>query len=73
VPFRRGRDAQCPEDPAGRGRVDPAAELEQLALDPLVPPVVILAGEPPEQHGDLGALGYRCRTELGEELGEISG
>jgi hypothetical protein len=42
-------------NPADRGRADPEAELEQLALDPLVAPAVILAGEPPDQHGDLGA------------------
>jgi len=29
--------------------------LEQLALDPLVPPAVILAGERPGQRGDPGA------------------
>ena len=31
------------------------AELEQLALDPLVSPAVILGGEPLDQRGDLGA------------------
>ena len=31
------------------------AELEQLALDPLVSPAVILGGEPLNQYGDLGA------------------
>jgi hypothetical protein len=55
VPFRRGRNTQCLENPADRGRADPEAGLEQLALDPLLPPTVILAGEPPDQHGDLGA------------------
>jgi len=30
------------------------AELEQFALDPLVPPAVILGGEPLDQGGDLG-------------------
>ena len=29
------------------------AELEQLTLDSLVSPPVILSGEPPDQHGDL--------------------
>jgi hypothetical protein len=29
-------------------------ELEQLALDPLVSPAVVLGGEPPDQRGDLG-------------------
>jgi hypothetical protein len=31
------------------------AELEQLALDPLVSPAVVLGGEPLDQDGDLGA------------------
>ena len=31
------------------------AELEQLALDPLVSPAVVLSGEPLDQYGDLGA------------------
>jgi len=43
------------EDPADRGRADPVAELEQLALDPLIPPAVILGGEPLDQRGNLGA------------------
>ena len=30
------------------------AELEQLALDPLVSPAVVLGGEPPDQRGDVG-------------------
>jgi hypothetical protein len=38
VPLRRWRDLQRPEDPADRGRADPVAELEQLALDPPVMP-----------------------------------
>ena len=29
------------EDPADHGRADPVAELEQLALDPLVSPAVV--------------------------------
>jgi hypothetical protein len=33
----------------------PVAELEQLALDPLVSPAVVLGGEPLDQRGDLGA------------------
>jgi hypothetical protein len=37
APSRSRRDPQRPEDPADRGRADPMAELEQLALDPLVP------------------------------------
>jgi len=31
------------------------AELEQLALDPLVPPAVVLGGKPLDQSCDLGA------------------
>ena len=31
------------------------AELEQLALDPLVSPAVVLGGEPLDERGDLGA------------------
>ena len=31
------------------------AELEELALDPLVPPAVVLGSEPLDQRGDLGA------------------
>src|SRR5689334_21312096 len=43
------------EDPADGGCADPVAELEQLALDPLVSPAVVLGGEPLDQRGDLGA------------------
>ena len=53
VPFRRGRYAQCLEDPADRGGADPVPEFQQLALDPLVSPAVVLSGEPLDQHGDL--------------------
>ena len=53
LPFRRGRDLQGLEDPADRGGADPVAEPEQLTLDPLVSPAVILAGEPLDQHDDL--------------------
>jgi hypothetical protein len=55
VPLRCRRDLPGPEDPADRGRTDPVAELEQLARDPLVPPAVVLGGEPLDQRGDLGA------------------
>ena len=34
----RYRDLQGLEDPADRGGADPVAELEQLALDPLIAP-----------------------------------
>ena len=37
MPFRRRGDLQGLEDPADGGRADLVAELEQLALDPLVP------------------------------------
>src|SRR5258706_5583084 len=55
VTFRRGRNTQCLENPADRGRADPVTGLQQLALDPLGPPARILAGEPSGQHGDPGA------------------
>jgi hypothetical protein len=42
-------------DPADRRCADPAAELEQFALDPLVSPAVILSGEPPDERSDLRA------------------
>jgi hypothetical protein len=32
----------------------PVAELEQLALEPLVPPAGVLGGEALDQRGDLG-------------------
>src|SRR5882672_5656796 len=50
-----GGDLQGLEDPADGGCADPVAELEQLALDPLVPPAVVLGGEPLDERGDLGA------------------
>jgi hypothetical protein len=59
VPFWRGRNTQCLENSADRGRAYPEAEFEQLALDPLVAPAVILAGEPPSQHYDLALTGGR--------------
>jgi len=46
VSLRRWRDLQRLEDPADGGCADPVAELEQLALDPLVSPAVVLGGEP---------------------------
>src|SRR6202035_1054820 len=55
APFRCRRNLQGLEDPADSGRADPEAELEQLALDPLVSPAVVLSGEPRDQRGDLGA------------------
>jgi hypothetical protein len=55
VPLRCRGDLPGFEDPADGGCADPVAELEQLALDPLVPPGVVLNGEPLDQRGDLGA------------------
>jgi hypothetical protein len=43
LPFRRRGNPLRLEDPANRRGTDPVAELEQLALDPLVSPAVILA------------------------------
>ena len=43
------------EDPADGGCADLVAELEQLALDPLVSPAVVLGGKPFDECGDLGA------------------
>jgi hypothetical protein len=57
APRRRRRDPQRLEDPANRGRTDSVTELQQLTLDPLIPPAVVLGGEPPDQRGDLGADG----------------
>jgi hypothetical protein len=55
LPLRRGRDLQCSENPADRGGAHAVAKLEQFALDPLVSPAVILAGELPDQHAGLSA------------------
>ncbi len=55
APFRCRGNLQRLEDPADRGRADQVAELEQLALDPLVSPAVVFGGEPLDECGDLGA------------------
>jgi len=55
VPLRRWRDPQGFEDAADGGGADPVAELEELALDALVSPAVVLGGEPLDERGDLGA------------------
>ena len=55
APLRRRGDLQGFEHPSDGGRADPVAEFQQLALDPLVPPAVVLGGEPLDQRGDLGA------------------
>jgi hypothetical protein len=59
VPFRCRRDPQGLEDPADRGCADPVAELEQLALDSLVSPAVVLGGEPLDQRGISALTGGR--------------
>ena len=56
-------DLHGPEDTADSGCADPVAELEQLAVDPLESPAVVLGGEPRDERGDLGADGrpsVRC-------------
>ena len=55
VPLRCRRELQRLQDPADGGRDDPIAELEQLALDSLVSPAVVLGSEPRDQSSDLGA------------------
>ena len=57
-PLRCRGNLQRLQDPADRRRADPVAELEQLALDPLVSPAIVRRGEPLDQPGDLGA-GWR--------------
>jgi hypothetical protein len=53
--FGGWRDRQRPEDPADRGCADPVAGLEQLTVDPLVAPAVVVGGEALGKCGDLGA------------------
>jgi len=55
APLGRRRDLQRLQDPADRRCADPMAELEQLALDSLVSPAVVLGGDPLDERGDLGA------------------
>src|ERR1017187_6890839 len=58
-------------DPADGGRADPVAELEQLALDPLVSPAVILGGESLDQRGGLGAdRRPSCAVRVGPVAGD---
>jgi len=64
-------DLQRLEDPADRGCADLVAELEQLALDPLVSPAVVLGGEPLDERGDLGADGRpSCPVGAGPLAGD---
>src|SRR6266536_5850587 len=52
VPDWRWRYA-CPlQDPPDRRSTDPVSELEQLTLNPLVAPAVVLPGHPFDQPGD---------------------
>ena len=53
--FGAGGYLQRLEDPPDRGRADPVAELDHLALDPQIPPGAILGGQAFDQRGDLGA------------------
>jgi hypothetical protein len=46
LPAKRRRVLLRGEDAADRGYADPAAELQQLTLDPLVSPAVVLDREP---------------------------
>ncbi len=55
VPPRRRGYLQVLEDPPDRRCANAVTELEQLALDPLVPPAVVLDSEPLDQRGHLGA------------------
>jgi hypothetical protein len=55
VALRRRGNPLGLQDPADRGGADPVAELEQLALDPLVSPAAVLGGETLDERGGLGA------------------
>ena len=55
---------------ADRGCAGPVAELEQLALDPLVAPAVVLGGESLDERGDLGA---DWRPSLPVRVGPLPG
>ena len=58
------------EDPADRGCADAVAELEQFALDALVAPGRVLAGQPFDQRGDRVVDGWATGTvRVGPLLG----
>jgi hypothetical protein len=59
VPLRRGRYLSLLEDPADAGGADLVAQLEQLALDPLVSPGGVLGGEPPTRARTAALTGRR--------------
>ena len=63
APLGRRRDLQRLEDPADGRCADPVAELEQFALDPLVSPAVVLAGEPPISAAISALMAARPRRE----------
>ena len=54
LPAERRRVLLRGEDAADRGYADPVAGLQQLTLDPLVSPAVVLDREALDDHGDLG-------------------
>ena len=66
APLRCGRDLQRLQDPADRSRAYPVAELEQLALDPLVPPVVVLGRH---REGTATCARVRAQELAGERPG----
>jgi hypothetical protein len=55
APLGRRGELQRLEDPADGRCADPVTDLEQLTLDPLVSPAVVLGGEPLDERGDLRA------------------
>jgi hypothetical protein len=55
VPHRCRGDPQRLEHPADRGRAYLVTELDELALDPLVPPGAVLGSQLLDERGDLGA------------------
>jgi hypothetical protein len=52
MPVRCGRYTSPFQDPPDRGGTDLVSKLEQLALNPLVTPAVVLGGHPFDQLGD---------------------
>jgi hypothetical protein len=62
APDRRWRYPQPPQDAANRRRSHAVAEFEQLALDPLVSPALILSGHALDQHGHSVLVGRTSDT-----------
>jgi hypothetical protein len=52
VPVRRGKYACSLQDPLDGAGTDLVSELEQLTLNPLVAPIVVLGGHPFDQPRD---------------------